>query len=157
MKALSIRQPWATLIAIKALGFITRHRSTEHRGPLVIHAAKDRDQVIDAICAKEPFAGILARAGIGGVGALPFGSLICVTDLRQVYQVAADGMYSPGRLSIRGFPSAAELALGDFTIGFFALELVDVRRLPAPIDHADAGEAGFFDVPDALVAEVASV
>lgn len=38
MKALTIRQPWASLIAVGAKTIYTSERSTEYRGPLVIHA-----------------------------------------------------------------------------------------------------------------------
>lgn len=40
MKALTLWQPWATLIAIGAKTIETRSWSTNHRGPLAIHAAK---------------------------------------------------------------------------------------------------------------------
>lgn len=43
MKALTLWQPWATLIAIGAKRFETRSWQTSHRGPLAIHAAKKRD------------------------------------------------------------------------------------------------------------------
>lgn len=40
MKALTIRQPWATLIACGAKTIETRGWSTRYRGPLLIHAGK---------------------------------------------------------------------------------------------------------------------
>lgn len=40
MKAITIWQPWATLIAIGAKRYETRSWSTTYRGPLAIHAAK---------------------------------------------------------------------------------------------------------------------
>lgn len=42
MKALTVHQPWATLIAIGAKRLETRSWSTSYRGPLAIHAAKSR-------------------------------------------------------------------------------------------------------------------
>ncbi len=39
MKALSLHQPWASLIAIGAKRVETRHWTTSYRGPLAIHAA----------------------------------------------------------------------------------------------------------------------
>ena len=38
MKAISIFQPWATLIAQGYLGFTTSSRKTRYRGPIAIHA-----------------------------------------------------------------------------------------------------------------------
>jgi activating signal cointegrator 1 len=40
MKAISLTQPWATLIAIGAKRIETRSFSTSYRGPIAIHAAK---------------------------------------------------------------------------------------------------------------------
>lgn len=40
MKALSLTQPWATLVATGAKQIETRSWSTKYRGPLYIHAAK---------------------------------------------------------------------------------------------------------------------
>lgn len=40
MKALTLTQPWASLIAISAKKIETRSWSTSYRGPLAIHAAK---------------------------------------------------------------------------------------------------------------------
>lgn len=42
MKALTIRQPWASLIALGVKTIETRSWSTSYRGPLAIHAAKRR-------------------------------------------------------------------------------------------------------------------
>lgn len=43
MRALTIRQPWADLIACGAKTVEVRTRPQSYRGPLLIHAAKDRD------------------------------------------------------------------------------------------------------------------
>jgi hypothetical protein len=40
MKALSLTQPWATLVALGAKRIETRSWPTQYRGPLAIHAAK---------------------------------------------------------------------------------------------------------------------
>ena len=43
MKALTLYQPWATLIAIGAKKIETRSWGTNYRGPLAIHAGKNRE------------------------------------------------------------------------------------------------------------------
>lgn len=48
MKALTIRQPWASLIAAGVKTIETRSWSTKHRGPLAIHAGKHRGELDDA-------------------------------------------------------------------------------------------------------------
>src|SRR5271166_4355910 len=40
MKALTLTQPWATLVAIKAKRIETRSWRTSYRGPFAIHAGK---------------------------------------------------------------------------------------------------------------------
>lgn len=40
MKAITLTQPWATLVAIGAKRIETRSWSTSYRGPIAIHAAK---------------------------------------------------------------------------------------------------------------------
>ena len=45
MKALTLWQPWASLIAVGAKTIETRSWSTAYRGPLLIHAAKRRPDV----------------------------------------------------------------------------------------------------------------
>lgn len=44
MKALTIRQPWASLIAEGVKTIETRSWATKHRGPLAIHASKRRPE-----------------------------------------------------------------------------------------------------------------
>ncbi len=42
MKALSLLQPWATLVVIGVKQIETRSWSTAYRGPLLIHASKGK-------------------------------------------------------------------------------------------------------------------
>jgi len=45
MKALTIRQPWASLISLGVKTIETRSWSTKYRGPLAIHAGKEWAQL----------------------------------------------------------------------------------------------------------------
>ncbi|WP_309145170.1 ASCH domain-containing protein, partial [Brevibacillus sp. HB2.2] len=47
MKAITIHQSWATLIALGEKRFETRGWSTNHRGPIAIHAAKKRESLFN--------------------------------------------------------------------------------------------------------------
>ena len=47
MKAITIRQPWASLIAAGVKTIETRPRSTSYRGRIAIHAGKARPPVVD--------------------------------------------------------------------------------------------------------------
>lgn len=64
MKALSLTQPWASLIAIGAKRVETRSWSTNHRGPVAIHAAKGFPKFARDLVWAEPFQGRLREAGI---------------------------------------------------------------------------------------------
>ena len=52
MKAITIWQPYATLIVIGAKRFETRGWGTDYRGPLIIHAAKRWDDERNLDCAR---------------------------------------------------------------------------------------------------------
>ena len=45
MRAISLHQPWATLVAIGAKKIETRHWATDYRGELLIHAARNQRYV----------------------------------------------------------------------------------------------------------------
>lgn len=49
MKALSVRQPWASLIAAGKKTLEIRSRRTHHRGPLLICAASHRGKTPDSL------------------------------------------------------------------------------------------------------------
>jgi hypothetical protein len=61
MKALTLSQPFATLVAIGAKRIETRSWSTNYRGPLAIHAAKTIPREYKSLCnwTVEPFASAL--------------------------------------------------------------------------------------------------
>ncbi len=44
MKAITLHQPWATLVAVGAKRIETRSWATSYRGPLAIHAARTTPQ-----------------------------------------------------------------------------------------------------------------
>ena len=124
--ALSLWQPWATLIAIKAKRFETRSWQTAYRGPLVIHAAKTWNRKLSFLIRhQEPFSSVLKAAGYPVVTSypLPLGAALCVADLVECW---------PTEHVLRHM-SDQERAFGDFTPGRFAWELRNVRPFPKPI------------------------
>lgn len=70
MKAITIIQPWATLIAIGAKRFETRSWATTHRGPIAIHAGKKIDR--DAYMSKQIYT-TLQKHGIMFIDDMPTG------------------------------------------------------------------------------------
>lgn len=130
MKAITILQPWATLIAIGEKRFETRGWATKHRGDLAIHAGK---KVEREICEQEPFRSVLASHGYTADN-LPTGVVVATCQLTNCHEVK--GM--KGNVAARigdeyRIVEGNEFAFGRYDFGRFAWELSDVRKLPEPI------------------------
>ena len=95
MKALTIRQPWASLIAAGVKTIETRSWSTKYRGPLAIHAGKHKPERVAGYLLAPPEADLGWRAqrwsGEGRVFAemtenihLPLGAVVATCTLAHV-------------------------------------------------------------------------
>lgn len=127
MKAITIIQPWATLIALGEKRFETRSWRTHYQGPLAIHAGK---QVDKETCEREPFRSVLAAHGYTADN-LPAGAVIAVSNLEECHEVVAAGSES-AQLAFREV-NGFEFLFGWYSLGRYAWELADVQLLPAPI------------------------
>ena len=67
MKAITLTQPWATLVAMGAKQVETRSWSTAYRGQIAIHAAKGYPKEARELCETEPFKSILLPAPLMGL------------------------------------------------------------------------------------------
>lgn len=133
MKALSLWQPWATLVAIGANTYETRSWSTDYRGPLLIHASKNKSQLKVAL--EEEFFDALSAVGyFEGDKELPLGCVVAMCDLATVGPVEL----------VRDTHAAGELAFGDYNDGRFAWKLVNVKEIEPPIPAR--GAQGLFDL-----------
>ena len=145
MKAISLWQPWAHLIAIGAKTYETRSWSTPYRGLMAIHAARHWTTRMATQCYQEPFFTILARAGTrfparcdgANLPALgfDFGAVIAVASLLHV---------SPTR-DVLPHLGPNEVAFGDFSHDRFAWQYENVVLLPEPIPCN--GRQGLFELP----------
>jgi hypothetical protein len=135
LKALTLTQPWATLVAQRQKRFETRSWRTDHRGPLAIHAGKG----LDPVGGREGLAQTVDR--------LPRGVIVAVANLTVVHRVEdvrdSLGGKHEGRL---------EKAFGDYTDGRWAWRLDDVVALPRPLECK--GERRLWDVPLDLLDEL---
>src|SRR6266699_6473957 len=61
--ALTMTDPWGSLVAAGAKRIETRSWSTAYRGPLAIHVAKTLPARAEALCYEEPFCQALEAAG----------------------------------------------------------------------------------------------
>lgn len=117
--ALTLWQPWASLIQIGVKPFETRSWLTGYRGPLAIHAGTERRGL--GLCRDEPEIGAaLAAVGLT-LDTLPLGCIVAVADLVACWPTEAivdDGLAD---------------AFGDYGPGRFGWHLHRVRTLDEPI------------------------
>lgn len=144
MKALTLTQPWATLVAIRAKPVETRSWTTPYRGPLAIHAAKGFPREAIELCFEQPFVSSLPAASIALPSELPRGAVIAVCRLAGCFRITDqdrdDYELATGEHIVL---SATDFAFGDFTPGRFGWLLADVQPLPEPIPAR--GALGLWD------------
>lgn len=129
MRALSLWQPWATLMAFDAKRFETRSWATPYRGPVAIHASKNREEL--ELCLEEPFCSALKAGGIQKIGDLPFGAFVAIADLVAIYQTGVEGRKVPVAVSMGGAPH--EYDFGNYAPGRYAWDVRNLRPLRAPL------------------------
>ena len=142
MKALTIWQPWATLIALGRKRIETRPRPYRYRGWLAVHAALRWEDDQKALCQEEPF-----KSALEGAGELPLGSIVAVAFL-----AGCDSTESLAEEILEGgsFWSEDELDFGDFTEGRAGLVLEPSRQIVPP--YPIRGHQGLWTVPEDVVA-----
>ena len=152
VKAITLYQPYASLIAVGAKRFETRGCATNYRGPIAIHAGL-----------KEP-EHLYSRAFIDGVSnafgwqgtddmfwlemrCLPRGAVIATAKIRSCYRIEDRPQWTGPEwykvslsTSTSGFTSEffmmiseEEYLFGDWRQGRYAWRLDDVQPLPEPV------------------------
>lgn len=138
MKALTLHQPWATLVAEGLKIYETRSWTTNYRGPIAIHAGKHVD--LDACEQSDLIRCTLYQLGIDNALLLPRGEVIAVGELVDVIptEVAWNRV------------SGEELGFGNFAPGRFAWRINGVRKVSGKISCR--GMQGLFtvDLPEPL-------
>jgi hypothetical protein len=141
MKALTVAQPWATLIAIGAKRIETRSWTIRHRGPLAIHAARAFPRIARDLARTSPFAEALA-AGRAPL-LLPRGVVIATCTLVDVLPCTTRNLVPATGSLIAAHAAEHDHEFGDFTPGRFAWLLADVHPLPEPVPAR--GRLGLWD------------
>lgn len=148
MKAITIKQPWATLIALGEKKFETRSWQTKHRGTIAIHAGKSIDK---EACKDREIAATLNKHGFVLMSDLPTGVVVATADLVNCWHI----VYHPGtnvdiaktieigaELDVPRHhpdfhryivPTEKEFIFGDWTPGRYAWELANIKALETPI------------------------
>jgi activating signal cointegrator 1 len=141
VKALSLTQPWATLVAIGAKRIETRSWPTKYRGPLAIHAAKSfpkwaREFTTEPVCYEAVricCAYLRIDERLNGFPAYPTGAILATCRLANCLpSEVLDNRHNVFSVSLEPL-SDQERAFGDYSPGRFAWILEDVKLLPKPI------------------------
>lgn len=168
MKAISLLQPWATLIAIRAKTIETRSWSTKYTGPLAIHASGTMRKVGKDACKEVEILNALVAVGFDRYDliwnperVLPLGKVVATARLAHCMEIPEerkygwyfngkgqamtlkdDGICFSGGKPVRIPPNEPEVCFGDYTPGRFAWVLEDVR----PITPVEAlGSLGLWE------------
>ncbi len=147
MKAISLQQPWATLVAIGAKRIETRSWATKFRGQLAIHASKSYPKQNQDLFWKTPFKLALTKPGKYNIYIspleLPLGLVVATCRLVNCFKIHVTRPEKrDGEIVMTAFLEAGnslievsgnELVFGDYTPGRYAWILEDVNPLPEPV------------------------
>lgn len=126
MKALTLYEPWASLVALGAKKIETRSWPTNYRGPLAIHAGKTIRAEFMNLAWKEPFCSALKplHGNAGGGRSIQY-HLGCVIAIAQLVDCQ--------EIRVGNVPFGFERYFGDYRKGRYMWILQDVQRFEAPI------------------------
>lgn len=145
MKALTIWQPWASLLACGAKRYETRPWATTYRGPIAIHAAKkDIFEVLRTL--PVPLVAEMKRRIQAEWKDLPTGAVIATAELVNVLHIVRNpgtDVDAAKRIPVGAeslttnkhdpdfghfiIPTKRELMFGDWTPGRYAWEIANVK------------------------------
>ena len=128
MKALTLWQPWASLIALGHKTIETRGWATRFRGPIAIHAAKRFGRTEQLMCDTWPFNQVLKAKQ-----KFPLGAIVATATLTDCIQIGVDTgseRYQAFEAQLEEHPYEREF--GDYVVERWAWRLQDVTpRLTA--------------------------
>lgn len=144
VKALSLWEPWASLVGTGAKTFETRSWSTRYRGPLLICSAKRRDRSSLELLKLPVFqVGLAPLLGDDRtpdmkveIGDLRFGEAVTLVNLVDCIPMS---MLPRGAI-------LNEVPFGDYTLGRFAWRMEELR--PLARGFAIKGMQGLFEIPE---------
>lgn len=118
MKAITLWQPWASLVVCGFKQYETRSWTTGHRGTLAIHAAKRKPAPIGVTPEVTMAINTILRIyGIRSMDDLPRGAILGTVDLVQDF-----------RTEKMPAPDSLERQLGDYSPGRFAWVLLHPQK-----------------------------
>lgn len=150
MKALSLTQPWATLVAIGAKKIETRSWSSPYRGILAIHASKGFPGWAKEYVWEPVFLKYLRQNKAGHddvhqvVRELPLGKIVALAKLDRCLPTNRNGSLF-NLHDIQPERGTDEYAFGDYSAGRYMWLLKDIIALPEPVPCK--GALSLWDVP----------
>jgi hypothetical protein len=152
VRALSLWQPWATLLAAGVKRVETRDWLTNHVGALAIHATASvpqpyRDDAEALVLHSPPFRDPLRRLGVSTLEGLPHGAIVGLVRVTTEHHVGA-----MTRDAIAAAYGPNELALGNYAAGRVAIHTDAAVLLPYPIPCR--GDRRLWHVPDAVAVRI---
>ncbi|YAF99518.1 MAG: ASCH domain-containing protein (plasmid) [Nodularia sp. CChRGM 3473] len=137
IKAISLHEPWASLIPMGLKKYETRSWATTYRGPLLICAAKKTStyqELTHCYFLTKYQQRLTETDNYVDWDDLPFGRAIAFVDLTACIRMTPS--------FIKEQPQT-ELDTGDWRVGRFAWQLDNIRRIVPPIPIT--GRQGLFD------------
>ena len=141
-KCISLMQPWATLWVAGVKIHETRSSPTDHRGTLIVHAAKHRARGCRELCDQYPFKDELAKLGYT-YDTLPFGAVVGAVDI--VDCVEAWTVHGSWDESERSTEDDLDCCFNTYGLGRFAWLAERHMMLAEPIPYS--GQPDIFDIP----------
>lgn len=155
MFALSLMQPWATLLATGPKHIDTRSWRTAYRGIVAIHASKGFPAWAREYSKETPFVTALERVG-HHTGNLPLGCVIGVGNLHDVGRIGRVGATREVRVERMELPvTDHEIVFGDYEAGRWAWRFTNVHPLAVPIPCT--GALGLWTLPPDIAEQITRV
>jgi len=140
MKAITIYQPRASLVAIGAKQYETRSWQTEYRGPIAIHAGLKLINSFPYEFIERAYEALKRRLmGFTHFHELPRGAIIATAELMACHRIVEEPNQHPhykAKIGIKVYDivaSADERLFGDWQSGRYAWKLDNVQMLSEPV------------------------
>ena len=157
VKALTLKQPWASLFVAGSKRIETRSWGTKHRGPVAVHASAKISREDALLCLQQSFATALAALGFNTPADLPVGAILgtveivnCLLMFNRMIEVREECVI---RLGSDPRLTETERAFGHYEHGRFAWitspgRLILNKPIPA------RGMLGLWELPGEIAASL---
>ena len=144
MKAISLLQPWASLVVMGVKKIETRNWRTTHRGNILIHASQGKAGSIFAV--EPPF-----KKYIPDFKKLPFGAIVGQATITDVIRIEMLDMAD----ELINCLTMEEKAFGDYSEGRYSWILEDHKQFYKPIPAR--GTLSIWEYPDENLGAIKSI